>query len=147
MAEPEFWSDAESAQKVVSELKTLRRVYEPYRALEREVQDAEGLIALVEAEPDESLALELDRQSKDLLPRIQALELQSLLSEESDAHGAILIFFHDTGATESQHWAELLYRMYSRYLERRAFPSQVLDLQPGEEAGIKDATVEVDAPF
>ncbi len=147
MAEPEFWSDAESAQKVVSELKTLRRVYEPYRALEREVQDAEGLIALVEAEPDESLALELDRQSKDLLPRIQALELQSLLSEESDAHGAILTIHPGAGGTESQDWAELLYRMYSRYLERRGFPSQVLDLQPGEEAGIKDATVEVDAPF
>ena len=147
MADPEFWSDAESAQKVVSELKTLRRVYEPYRALEREVQDAEGLIALVEAEPDESLALELDRQSKDLLPRIQALELQSLLSEESDSHGAILTIHPGAGGTESQDWAQLLYRMYTRYLERRGFSSQVLDLQPGEEAGIKDATVEVDAPF
>ena len=147
MAAPEFWSDPEAAQRTVSELKTLRRVYEPYRALEREVRDAEGLIALVEAEPDESLAADLERQSKELLPRIQALELQSLLSEESDAHGAILTIHPGAGGTESQDWAQLLYRMYTRYLERRGFPSQVLDLQPGEEAGIKDATIEVDAPF
>ena|SRR5690242_4633330 len=147
MADPEFWSDPESAQKTVSELKSLRRVYEPYRALEREVEDAEGLITLVEAEPDESMAADLDRQSKELLPKIQALELQSLLSDESDSHGAILTIHPGAGGTESQDWAQLLYRMYTRYLERRGFPSQVLDLQPGDEAGIKDATIEVDAPF
>ncbi len=147
MAAPEFWNDAESAQNVVQELKTLRRVYEPYRELDREVKDAEGLIALVEQEPDESLAEELERQSKDLLPKIQALELQSLLSEESDAHGAIVTIHPGAGGTESQDWAEMLYRMYTRYLERRGFASQLLDFQQGEEAGIKDATIEVDVPF
>ncbi len=147
MEAPEFWNDGEEAQKVVTELKSLRRIYEPYRDLEREVKDAEGLVTLVEQEPDESLAAELDRQSKDLLPKIQALELQSLLSEESDAHGAILTIHPGAGGTESQDWAQMLYRMYSRFLERRGFPSQVLDLQQGEEAGIKDATIEVDAPF
>jgi len=147
MAASDFWNDPESAQKVVSELKTLRRIYEPYRELEREVKDAEGLIALVEQEPDESLADELERQSKQLLPRIQALELQSLLSEESDTHGAILTIHPGAGGTESQDWAQMLFRMYTRYLERKGFPSQVLDLQPGEEAGIKDATIEVDAAF
>ena len=147
MAAPEFWSDPEAAQKIVSELKALRRIYEPYRELEREVKDAEGLIALVEQEPDESLADELERQSKMLLPKIQALELQSLLSEESDAHGAIVTIHPGAGGTESQDWAQMLFRMYTRYLERKGFPSQVLDLQAGEEAGIKDATVEVDAPF
>jgi peptide chain release factor 2 len=147
MAAPEFWNDAEAAQTIVRELKTLRRIYEPYRELEREVKDAEDLIALVEKEPDESLAEELERQSKDLLPRIQALELQSLLSEESDEHGAIVTIHPGAGGTESQDWAQMLFRMYSRFLERRGFASQVLDLQQGEEAGIKDATVEVDAPF
>jgi peptide chain release factor 2 len=147
MAAPEFWNDPEAAQRVVSELKTLRRIYEPYRELEREVKDAEGLIALVEQEPDESLADELERQSKDLLPKIQALELQSLLSEESDPHGAIVTIHPGAGGTESQDWAQMLFRMYSRYLERKGFPSHVLDLQPGEEAGIKDGTIEVDAPF
>ena len=147
MAAPEFWNDPESAQKTVTELKSLRRVTEPYRELEREVKDAEGLITLVEQEPDESLADELERQSKELLPKIQALELQSLLSEESDAHGAIVTIHPGAGGTESQDWAQMLFRMYTRFLERRGFSSQVLDLQPGEEAGIKDATIEVDAPF
>ncbi len=147
MAAPGFWTDAESAQGVVSELKSLRRVFEPYRELEREVRDAEGLIALVEQEPDESLAEELERQCQALLPKIRALELQSLLAEESDAHGAILTIHPGAGGTESQDWAQILFRMYMRYIERRGFPSQVLDLQPGEEAGLKDATVEVDAPY
>ncbi|MBI4364099.1 MAG: peptide chain release factor 2 [Candidatus Latescibacteria bacterium] len=147
MAAPGFWEDSESAQRVVSELKSLRRVTEPYRALEREVGDAEGLIALLEQEPDEGLAGELDRQSQDLLPRIRALELQSLLAEESDAHGAILTIHPGAGGTESQDWAQMLFRMYTRYLERRGFAAQVLDLQPGEEAGLKDATIEVDAAY
>ena len=147
MAVHGFWDDAEAAQGVVSELKALRRAYEPYRELEREVRDAEGLIALLEEEPDESLAEELGRQSLALLPRIRALELQSLLSEESDTHGAILTIHPGAGGTESQDWAQMLFRMYMRYIERRGFPAQVLDLQPGEEAGLKDATIEVDAQF
>jgi len=147
MAGPNFWDDAESAKKIVSQLKSLRRVYEPYRDLAREVEDAEGLIALVEQEPDESIAAELDRQSQSLLPKIQALELRSLLAEESDSHGAILTIHPGAGGTESQDWAQLLYRMYLRYLERKGFSAEVLDLQPGEEAGIKDATIEVDGEF
>ena len=147
MAAPEFWSDPEAAQQVVLELKALRRIYEPYRELEREVKDAEGMIALVEQEPDESLADELDRQSKDLLPKIQALELQSLLSEESDAHGAIVTIHPGAGGTESQDWADMLLRMYLRWSERHGYTAKVLDLQPGDEAGIKDATIEIDGEF
>ena len=147
MAAPDFWDDAEFAKRTVSELKALRRVYEPYRDLVREVEDAEGLITLVEQEPDESIAAELDRQSQSLLPKIQALELRSLLAEETDAHGAILTIHPGAGGTESQDWAQMLFRMYVRYLERKGFSAEVLDLQPGEEAGIKDATIEVDGDF
>ena len=147
MGAPDFWGDAEAAKRTVSELKALRRVIEPYRELEREVADAEGLIAMVEAEPDESIASDLDRQSRSLLPKIQALELRSLLSEESDAHGAILTIHPGAGGTESQDWAQMLFRMYTRFLERRGFAAQVLDLQAGEEAGIKDATLEVNGEY
>jgi len=147
MGAPGFWDDPEAAQRVVSELKSLRRITEPYRGLEREVEDAEGLVQLVEQEPDEALASELERQSKELLPKIQELELASLLAEESDRHGAIVTIHPGAGGTESQDWAQMLFRMYTRYLERKGFASQVLDLQPGEEAGLKDATIEVDAPF
>jgi peptide chain release factor 2 len=147
MAAPDFWNDPEAAKKVVAELKGHRRVVEPWRALLRETEDAEGLLTLVEQEPDEAMAGELDRQSQQLEPRIQALELQSLLSGESDPHGAILTIHPGAGGTESQDWAQMLFRMYVRYIERSGFSYTVLDLQPGEEAGLKDATIEVNGAF
>jgi len=147
MAEPGFWEDPEKAQKVVTDLKALRRIYEPYQELLRQVDDAEGMAALLAQDPDESIAAELEEQSKSLLPRIHALEMRSLLSEESDAHGAIVTIHPGAGGTESQDWAEMLFRMYTRYVERRGWSTQVLDLQPGDEAGIKDATIQVDGEF
>lgn len=147
MAASDFWSDPEAAQKLLVELKALKRVLDTFRALEREVADARGIVELLEAEPDESLALELEQQSGRLLPRIHQLELQSLLAEESDAHGAIVTIHPGAGGTESQDWAQMLYRMYVRYAERNGFSVGVLDLQPGEEAGIKDATIQVDGEY
>ena len=147
MAASDFWNDAEAAQRVVSELKGHRRVTEPFRALSREVEEAEGLAELLEQEPDEGMAKDLAATAERLLPRIQDLELMSLLSEESDAHGAILSIHPGAGGTESQDWAQILFRMYGRYVERMGWSYQVLDLQQGEEAGIKDATIEVDGAF
>jgi peptide chain release factor 2 len=147
MAAPGFWDDPERAQRVVAELKSLRRVFEPYRELSREVADAEGMVSLLAQEPDESLAAELDTQSQQLLPKIHSLEIRSLLSEESDTHGAILTIHPGAGGTESQDWAEMLFRMYTRFIERSGWKVQVLDLQPGDEAGIKDATIQVDGEF
>ncbi len=147
MAAPAFWDDSERAQTTLIELKGIKRVLDTYRGLEREVEDAEGLIGLLEAEPDESVAAELEQQSARLLPRIQKLEIQSLLAEPSDAQGAILTIHPGAGGTESQDWAQMLYRMYVRYAERNGYSVSVLDLQPGEEAGIKDATIEVDGEY
>ena len=147
MAEPGFWDDPEAAQRLLTELKALKRIFEPYRALSREAEEAEGMVALLEQDPDESLATELDQNSERLLPRIQALELQSLLADETDPHGAILSIHPGAGGTESQDWAQILFRMYGRYIERMGWSYQVLDLQPGEEAGLKDATIQVDGAF
>jgi peptide chain release factor 2 len=147
MAESDFWENPESAQRTLSELKSLKRIVDPYRDLVREVDEAEGMIALLEEEPDEGLAKELERSSEKLLPKIQQLELVSILSDESDAHGAILSIHPGAGGTESQDWAQMLFRMYARYVERMGWSYQVLDLQPGEEAGIKDATIQVDGAY
>jgi len=147
MGEPGFWDDQEAAQRLLTELKSLKRIFEPYRALSRDVEEAEGMVALVEQDPDESLATELEQNSERLLPRIQALELQSLLADESDAHGAIVSIHPGAGGTESQDWAQILFRMYGRYIERMGWTYQVLDLQPGEEAGLKDATIQVDGAY
>jgi len=147
MAAPDFWNDPEGAQKLLVELKSLKRVIDGFHALDREVTDARGMAALLEAEPDDALAKELEQQADRLLPRIQRLELRSLLAEESDAHGAIVTIHPGAGGTESQDWAQMLYRMYVRYAERNGYAVSVLDLQPGEEAGIKDATIEVDGEY
>jgi peptide chain release factor 2 len=147
MALPDFWEDAEAAKKIVGELKAHRQIVEPWKELQREATDAEGMLTLVEQEPDESIASELEQQAKSLAPRIHALELRSLLHEPSDAHGAILTIHPGAGGTESQDWAQMLFRMYTRYLERNGYGYSVLDLQAGEEAGIKDATVEVNGAY
>jgi peptide chain release factor 2 len=147
MAEPGFWDDQEAAQRLLTELKSLKRIFEPYRDLSRDVEEAEGMVALLEQDPDESLATELEQNSERLLPRVQALELQSLLADETDAHGAILSIHPGAGGTESQDWAQILFRMYGRYIERMGWTYQVLDLQPGEEAGVKDATIQVDGAY
>jgi len=147
MAAPEFWNHAEAAQKVVAEVKSLRRILEPFRELSREVADGEGMAALVEQEPDESVAADLASQSSQLLTKIHALELKSLLSDEEDRQGAILSIHPGAGGTESQDWAEMLLRMYLRYVERSGFTAHVLDLQQGEEAGIKDATIQIDGEY
>ena len=147
MAEPGFWDDPEAAQRLLTELKSQKRIFEPYRALSREVEEAEGMVALVEQDPDESLAAELDKNSERLLPRIHALELQSLLADETDSHGAIISIHPGAGGTESQDWAQILFRLYTRYIERMGWSYQVLDLQPGEEAGVKDATIQVDGGY
>jgi len=147
MAAPGFWDEPERAQKIVVELKSTKRVLDAFRSLDREVTDAEGLVGLLEAEPDDSMAVDLDRQTDRLLPRIQQLELKSLLAEESDAHGAIVTIHPGAGGTESQDWAQILYRMYVRYCERSGFNVGILDMQPGDEAGIKDATIQVDGEY
>lgn len=147
MALPDFWEDAETAKKIVGELKALRQIVDPWKQLQQETADAEGMLTLVEQEPDESIAGELEKQAKSLGPRIQALELRSLLHEPSDAHGAILTIHPGAGGTESQDWAQMLFRMYTRYLERNGYGYSVLDLQAGEEAGIKDATIEVNGAY
>jgi len=147
MAGSDFWDDPEAAQKLLSELKSLKRITEPYRALAREVEEAQGLAGLLEAEPDEAMGAELARAADGLLPRIHQLELQSILSDESDAHGAIVSIHPGAGGTESQDWAQMLFRMYGRYIERMGWSYQVLDLQPGEEAGLKDATIQVDGAY
>jgi peptide chain release factor 2 len=147
MAAQDFWEDPEAAQKVLSELKALKRITDPYRGLSKELDEAEGMAGLIEEEPDEGLAVELGRTAERMLARIQQLELQSILSDESDAHGAILAIHPGAGGTESQDWAQMLFRMYGRYIERMGWSYQVLDLQPGEEAGIKDATIQVDGLY
>ena len=105
------------------------------------------MLELGESEGDESLLAELSRELERVESDVHALEQKSLLSGEYDRLGAIVSIHPGAGGTESQDWAEMLFRMYSRWAERHGYPTSLLDLQPGDEAGIKDATIEVAGEF
>ena len=142
-ADPAFWSDQNRAQAVVQEQKHLRQVVVPALALEQKVADAFAMTELLEDEPDAEMAQELEREAAAIETDVAQLELQSLLSGPDDARDAILTVHPGAGGTESQDWAEMLTRMYVRWAERKGYGVSVLDMVPGEEAGIKSSSLEI----
>jgi peptide chain release factor 2 len=128
---------------VVQEQKHLRQVVVPALALEQKVADAFAMTELLEDEPDAEMAQELEREAAAIETDVAQLELQSLLSGPDDARDAILTVHPGAGGTESQDWAEMLTRMYVRWAERKGYGVSVLDMVPGEEAGIKSSSLEI----
>jgi peptide chain release factor 2 len=144
---PGFWDRPDQAQRTVAALKRAKRTVDTWNERDRALAGIAELLELAEAEGDEKvlddLARELDAEER----RIADLELQSLLSGQHDRLGAIVSIHPGAGGTESQDWAQMLYRMYLRWAERHGYATDVLDLQPGDEAGIKDATIEVQGEY
>jgi peptide chain release factor 2 len=145
MADGSLWTDQERARRIVEEVKDLKRWLDPYQALRRRVDDAKELTTLLEAEPepDASMERQLGQEAEAIAGQLEALELQNMLRGPDDARDALLTIHPGAGGTESQDWAEMLMRMYTRWAERRGFAVDVLDLEPGEEAGIKRAEIEI----
>ena len=147
MAAPDFWADNERARAVVEEIKYLKRWTEPYRDLSRRLADALELAQLLEAEPDEELDATLADELGALEHGLAELELQTMLQGPEDRYDALLTIHPGAGGTESQDWAEMLLRMYTRWAERQGFSVAILDLLEGEEAGIKSATIEIKGQY
>ena len=145
MADGSVWSDQERAKKVVEEVKVLKRWIEPYQALKKRVEEARELAELLDAESHVDLGMQrgLDDEAAKISAELEALELRNMLQGPDDARDALLHIHPGAGGTESQDWAEMLVRMYTRWAERRGFAVEVLDLEPGEEAGIKRAEIEI----
>ena len=131
----------------MQEQKGLRQVLTPAEAAGHRVADALGMAVLLNESPDEELATELEREEKELLTLLESLELKALLGGPDDDRDAILTVHPGAGGTESQDWAEMLTRMYNRWAETKGFAISVLDILPGEEAGIKSATLEIKGQF
>jgi peptide chain release factor 2 len=145
MAAPGFWDRPESAQKTVAALKQAKRTVEDWNGPDAELRHLEELLEL--GETDAGLLAEVNAEIDRLAPAIAALETRSLLSGEYDRLGALVSIHPGAGGTESQDWAQMLFRMYMRWAERRGFATSILDLQPGDEAGLKDATVEITGEY
>ncbi len=138
--EPEFWSDSEKAAKTSQEKTRLERTLEKFKAAKDALDDAKEYFDLAKSEGDEETLEMLYDEAKNLKEHIQALEIAIMLSGEHDSANAIVTIHPGAGGTESQDWASMLYRMYLRWAERHGFKVEVLDYQPGDEAGIKDVS-------
>lgn len=136
-----FWDEPEEAQKVMQQLNRLKDKVELFSRLEAKMADIEVLYEL--GKEDETLILEANQELKDLLQHLEKLELETLLSGRYDKNSAIVTLHPGAGGTESQDWTEMLYRMYTRWAERQGYLVEILDMLPGDEAGIKSVTIAV----
>ncbi len=143
MSRPGFWDDPEQARAVSRERTALEQALGRHRRLVSALEDAEVLLELASEEQDPAAAREVKESLAELEAGVSQMEAARLLSGPDDARGAIVAINAGAGGTDAQDWAEMLLRQYTRYAERQGWEVKVLDLQEGEEAGIKSATIEV----
>jgi len=147
MAEAGFWDDSARAQRTVAVLKRAKTALADFEGRESAARGLSELLELAETESDESMFQELSKELEGLERALDDLEVRSLLSGEHDRLGAIVSIHPGAGGTESQDWAEMLMRMYQRWAERHGYKVTMLDFQAGDEAGIKDAVLEIDGEY
>lgn len=141
--EPNFWNDAKNSTQVLSEIKKIKGKCIKYRNIETELKNIEELTELVNLEPDEEIAKDILKSTKKIATEMERLEIDTLLSGKYDNNNAIITIHPGAGGTESQDWAEMLYRMYVRWANKNNYEIKELDFLEGEEAGIKSVTFEV----
>ena len=143
MEDPAFWDDPERAREVMRERTRIENALDGYRTLARETRDNRDLIELGEAEEDEEVVGEAESSLLDLRARAARMETESLLSGEADSNDSFVEIHAGAGGTESQDWAEMLSRMYTRWAEAHGHSVEVLEESLGEEAGVKSVTMRV----
>ena len=141
--EEDFWSDSSNSTKVLSQIKKLKGKCTEYKNIENELNNLEELTELVNLEPDEDVAKDIIKNTKKMQKQLEKLEISTLLSGKYDSNNAIVTIHPGAGGTESQDWAEMLYRMYTRWATKNDYEVRELDYLEGEEAGIKSVTFEV----
>ncbi|MBI2440000.1 MAG: peptide chain release factor 2 [Lentisphaerae bacterium] len=151
MAAPDFWKDQHSAQAVIDQANRERAVLSPFKTLTGQLDDLRVLAELAETEPDEQhraqTFVQLERDLAQFEAAFGKLEIEALFNGQLDSHNAYLSLHAGAGGTEACDWVAMLLRMYRRYAERRGFQTSLLDLQPGDEAGVKSATLLVEGEF
>ena len=141
--ENDFWNNQQESEEILNKIKNIKCKYTPLKKLKEDYNELLELHELITIEKDEELENELSIKTKKLEKDIEKLELQTLLSGKYDKNNAIITIHPGAGGTESQDWAEMLYRMYSRWANKNSYEIKELDYLEGEEAGLKSVTFEV----
>ncbi len=151
MSAPDFWNNRERAQGDVEEVSRLRSLINPFRELERAINDFEALQQLAAEESDAAARSQADKEVATeharLVHQLEEFELRQFLSGENDRSNAFVTIHSGAGGTESCDWADMLLRMYQRWIERSGLQSQTVDIQQGEEVGIKSVTLLVTGEY
>lgn len=141
--QPDFWNDSTSAQRVMKSVAALRDEVDGWNRIKQQVHDLTDLVNL----NDESLREDLEKEVRTLESELEKRAFAAMLSGPFDHDDAILAIHAGAGGTDSQDWAEMLQRMYLRWIESRGFTAEIIDSTPGEEAGIKSVTIAVGGRF
>lgn len=145
--DPNLWDNQEKAQSVLQALSSLQKLIENVDSTESELNSLKEIQVLLEQEEDQTMQAELSKSTEKLEKTINLLELQTYLSGKYDNNFAILSIHSGQGGTEAMDWASILERMYIRFFERKGWKYEMLDIDPGEEAGIKSAYFKINEPY
>ena len=138
-----FWNDVENSTKILGQIKEIKNKFNKYKDLEKELKNLEELSELVEVENDEDMAKEIIKNTQKSKRVLEKFQISTLLSEKYDKNNVLVTIHPGAGGTESQDWAEMLYRMYTRWANKNNYDVKELDYLEGEEAGLKSVTFEI----
>lgn len=141
--EENFWNDSKNSSKVLSQIKLIKTKVVEFRRIENEIKNLQELTELLELEPDEEIGKDILKNTNKVQKDIEKFEITTFLSEKYDSNNSIVTIHPGAGGTESQDWAEMLYRMYTRWANKNGYEVKELDYLEGEEAGLKSVTFEI----
>ncbi len=144
MMDEHFWDDRAHSQKLITEKNGLVDITDSYQSLVKQYDSLDEAVDLLKEEFDREMSELIEEELTQALSNFESFEIKVLLSHDYDRHNAILELHPGAGGTESQDWADMLYRMYTRYADQKGFKVSVLDYQPGEEAGIKSVSFKLE---
>jgi peptide chain release factor 2 len=142
-----LWRNNEEAQILLRKLSNKKEIVKEWYKYYKSLEDLTILLELSVEENSKEATAELSKESEELLKKIKSLELRGLMSSPEDSKDSILTIHPGAGGTESQDWAEMLMRLYLRWAENHSFKTEILDILPGEEAGIKSVTIEISGDY
>ncbi len=143
IAREDFWNDNDKATELLKERTRISDLIDAWQGIYTEIEDAETLLELAREEKDKEVEKEVESQLKRLGKKIKTFSIDIMLNDVDDARNAIVSINAGAGGTDSQDWAEKLFRMYTRWISKKGYKLQIIDYQPGDEAGLKGATLSV----